>query len=153
MRDEVVACPNCEAGLRIPPKLTLPCPSCNVNLEVEDEYYRQLAGTAVECPECGGQVFIPGSAAVPVVEPEKVEEAKPVEPRKADSEKSMAQFEPGFAQRTMRLDEFMEDISQANTLKEGRCPYCNTPLLRLHDRAFVCKRCNRVIKTVKRTIH
>ncbi|OGV67242.1 MAG: hypothetical protein A2283_04840 [Lentisphaerae bacterium RIFOXYA12_FULL_48_11] len=156
LRNEVVSCPNCETGLRLPEKLALPCPSCSVNLEIEDEYYLQLAGTVVECPECGGQLVIPGAAAnveQPEVSDEKVDaEVASTGTKASDGNKPVAQFESGFAQKTMRLDEFMEGISQADTLKEGKCPYCSSPLQKIHGRAYVCRRCNRVIKTVKRTI-
>ena len=161
LRNEVVACPNCETGLRLPEKLALPCPFCSVNLEIEDEYYLQLAGTMVECPECGGQLMIPGGGVCSSEQqtdiPEQKESEQPLEPvqpavKQADGQKPMAQYESGVNQKTMRLDEFMEGISQADTLKEGKCPYCNSPLQKIHGRAYVCRRCNRVIKTVKRSI-
>jgi predicted nucleic acid-binding Zn ribbon protein len=180
LRNELVSCPLCEAGLRLPPKLVVTCPACSVNLEIDDEYYLQLAGKGVECPECGAQVPVPGPVlrdqaqsveAAVAEEPEKPEsgigdpepeqeqlEQMPEQqqeeaPKKEEQSKPVAQFEPGFAQKTMKLDEFMDDISQANTVKEGKCPYCGTPLKKLYNRAYVCKRCNRVIRTVKRTIH
>ncbi len=157
LKNEVVACPSCETGLRLPEKLMLPCPFCSVSLEIEDEYYSQLAGTMVECPECGGQLLIPGGSTPeePAETPEELAKSEPapaVGAKAAGTEKHVAQFESGFAQKTMRLDEFMEGISQADTLKEGKCPYCASPLQKIHGRAYVCRRCNRVIKTVKRTI-
>lgn len=157
LRNELVACPGCESGLRLPPTLTVPCPSCCVNLEVADEYYHDLAGTEIDCPECGGKVLIPGvgvnEQTVPSeVAPSEADQAV-VEPVAEGGGKQMAQYDAGFAQKTMRLDVLMEDIAQSNTVKEGRCPYCNTPLQRLHDKVFICKRCNTEIKTFKRTLH
>ncbi|MDD4872200.1 MAG: hypothetical protein PHR77_16720 [Kiritimatiellae bacterium] len=155
MRNELISCPGCEVGLRLPPKLILPCSQCGVNLEIEDEYYLQLAGTAVECPECGSQVVIPGIDSKTDKEPAKTslqEELQPDKAMKKEAGQPMAQFDAGFAQKTMKLDEFMEGISQADTLREGKCPYCNTTLIKLPNHIFVCKRCNREIRTVKRKI-
>lgn len=51
------------------------CKACSTNLEIEDDYWADLAGDAIDCPNCGAAIEVPrspGSAAgmvVPVVEP------------------------------------------------------------------------------------
>ncbi len=59
LRGEIYGCPDCEAPFEVPSLTTLRCAGCGVHLEVDDEWYADLAGSTVECPECGRRVDAP----------------------------------------------------------------------------------------------
>ncbi len=50
---------------------TIVCPGCQAELELDAEYYAELAGTAIECPECEAEVLIPAAELDPEAAPVK----------------------------------------------------------------------------------
>ena len=140
---DVFGCPNCGIRLSVPENLTIRCKSCSIYLELNNEFRAEFGGQVVECPECGGEVSVP--------EAEKKATAGS-ELSKAGA--SIQQASPGepsgeLMQKTMKLDEILENIPQSRSIEKGNCPYCAQPLRSLQDNAYLCKRCNKVIRTVK----
>jgi len=199
LHGQIFGCPNCNVQFVVPQSATVRCPGCGVHLEMDDDYFRELGGSAVQCPQCNSHVPVPvlprppGIPAQDVVEdfeeePESVifkcracqseiemkgetfdrmtgrlircpkcrryvrvpatrpRPAAPV-PRQTAPPKMMDDDENSMG-RTMRLDNMLDFIPQAHSLEEGLCPYCRMPLQRLQDRSFMCKFCQRVIRSV-----
>jgi tRNA(Ile2) C34 agmatinyltransferase TiaS len=57
-----------------------------------------------------------------------------------------------MAPKTLRLDKFLAGIPQAHSLQEGRCPYCNSDLEKTPENAYLCRRCNRLIRAVEPSV-
>jgi DNA-directed RNA polymerase subunit RPC12/RpoP len=129
-------CPNCEQKIVIPEVCVVSCPSCNVNVELEMEYFAELAGSEMDCPECGGKVAIeplPGTI-LEVGEPESDDTLLP----------------KGFGHKTMKLDNLITGIPQAQRLDIGICPYCSSKVHALHGNSYVCKSCGRIMRKANR---
>ena len=142
-KGDVFGCPHCGARLEVPENITVRCISCSVYLELNDEYQAEFGGQTVDCPECSGDVLIPEMIQEEAVEPEPSDEAAAIQPAPPQDHSGE------FMQKTMKLDEILEDIPQSQSISKGKCPYCAQPLRNLHDNAYLCKRCHRVIRTVK----
>ncbi len=64
MVGETFDCPSCEHGFTIPSSgklfirplkqktISITCPSCSVELELENSYYKEMEGKTIDCPEC-----------------------------------------------------------------------------------------------------
>jgi hypothetical protein len=163
VRSLLFGCPACETEMRLPENLTFRCTSCRTPLELPEDQYRAFAGQPAACPQCGVDLVVPPwkpeLAAAPLQVAEAgataaTEEALPLE-ESAESVPDAAPpgREPASgvqdSSKTMKLDEMLETIPLAHTLEEGMCPYCNLPLQQLHKRAYLCRRCDRVIRTVR----
>lgn len=133
------ACPSCETDVTVPQSTTLRCQKCNVCMEVDESYYVELAGSTVECPDCGGDVVVPAI----VISASARAEAKPA-PAKSSHQKNLA--------KTFKLDEILDNIPQAQSLHEGKCPYCGAPVTSADQLSFSCNICGRIIRTIKRTL-
>jgi DNA-directed RNA polymerase subunit RPC12/RpoP len=134
LRGEAYLCPNCGEEIDIPENTTVTCQGCGVNMELDDEYYAELEGKAIDCPECETAVAIPTRPRAPV------------------SSTSASKLPSGFGHKTIRLDELIEGIPQAKPLEEGRCPYCANKIHQMSNQQFVCRTCGRLIKTVRPAI-
>lgn len=124
-------CPNCSQNVTIPERSVVQCPGCSINIELDRDYYLELSGDSVECPECAGTVpvpAIPGSRAAT-----HTSGAPTVLPK-------------GFGHKTMRLDELVEGVAHAERLNSGTCPYCASKVHVLRDNSFVCKSCGRIMR-------
>jgi DNA-directed RNA polymerase subunit RPC12/RpoP len=121
----------------------LRCSTCRTNLEIDDDLYGDLAGKSVACPQCNADISIP---------PLETESASRKTAPSAAPKGATTGLPDGFARKTMKLDEMLENIPQAKALEEGKCPYCGTALNKMHDRAFLCKNCGRVIRMIRRTL-
>ena len=133
---EPATCPNCEQAIDVPACTTILCPKCDVALEIEEEYYRDLMGDTMECPSCGSNVT------VPLIGPGSAQELR-------EAVKSDRQVP---AKKTIRLDRLLGDIPQAKSLEEGRCPYCQGEVEKTATGAYKCPRCRRVISLHKRKV-
>ena len=38
------------------------CPGCKTNLEIDEDYYKELAGTSISCPSCSAAVQVPAAS-------------------------------------------------------------------------------------------
>jgi len=104
-----------------------------VNIELDDGLFDELQGEMVDCPECGNRVPVP---------------AKPV--AKPGAAKGPEQKLPkGFKNKTVRLDEIIDSIPQAQHVREGHCPYCGKETEQRDDAHYVCRTCGRMIHIVK----
>lgn len=124
-------CPECENKIVIPEVSVVTCPACDVNIELEKDYYRELAGGVLDCPECGRPIpvpVLPSSAPAPAESSDDT-----VLPR-------------GFGHKTMKLDNIVHDIPQAERLNVGVCPYCSSKVHSLHGSSYVCKSCGRIMR-------
>src|SRR3989339_435215 len=64
MVGETFDCPSCEQGFTIPSNgrqfipplkqkaISITCPSCSVELELEINYYKEMEGKIIDCPQC-----------------------------------------------------------------------------------------------------
>lgn len=170
-RSVLFGCPECETEMRLPANLTFRCASCRTPLELPEDQYREFAGHTAVCPECHEDLAIPpwqpGLAGAPLqvaettatsvaeeeTPPQEVSAppqapAPPAPPTAPPAASAGAEATGGF-NKTMKLNEMLETIPLAHTLEEGKCPYCHMPLKQLHKRAYLCKRCDRVIRTVR----
>ena len=131
LRGEAYLCPNCGEEIDIPENTTVACPACGVNMELDDDYYAELEGKTINCPECEVPVGIPAR------------------PRKPAPLAAGSRLPSGFGHKTIRLDELIEGIPQAESLKDGICPYCANKIHQMGNQQFVCRTCGRLIKTVR----
>lgn len=124
-------CPHCSGNVTIPERSVIQCPGCSINIELDRDYYLELAGDTIECPECAGTIPvppIPGSRAA------------------ARTSGAPAVLPKGFGHKTMRLDELVEGAAHAERLDMGVCPYCASKVHVLRDNSFVCKSCGRIMR-------
>jgi len=126
-------CPNCEEVIAIPACTTLRCGECSVLIEIDDDDYLEFEGKSVLCPECGEDIVVP---------------AKPHESELTVPRGSIRNMPPGFGNKTLRLDEIIDNIPQADQLKKGRCPYCGRPIWKMDAKSFACRNCGRLIQAV-----
>lgn len=126
-------CPGCHAVMHIPECTVIVCPQCAVNIELDDELFQELQGGMAECPECGNTVPVPpktiaghGSTGGP--------------------DKNLPK---GFGSKTVRLDEIIDSIPQAQHVKEGHCPYCGKETEQRDETTYICRQCGRMIHIVK----
>jgi predicted RNA-binding Zn-ribbon protein involved in translation (DUF1610 family) len=124
-------CPNCQQTITIPEMSTVPCPSCGANIELDHDYYRELAGKVFDCPECGERVPVPAL------------------PGTGDAESAGANDETllpkGFGHKTMKIDDIVASMTQAERMKAGLCPYCGSKLHVLRG-SYVCRSCGRIMR-------
>lgn len=125
-------CPNCEQKIVVPDLSMLSCTSCGVEIELERDYYTELGGTDLECPECGEQIAVPPLP----------QSSREVSGR--DSEDTV--LPKGFGHKTMKLDNLIKGIPQAERLNVGACPYCSSKVHVLHGSSYVCKSCGRIMR-------
>jgi predicted RNA-binding Zn-ribbon protein involved in translation (DUF1610 family) len=118
-------CPACEDPMEIPDTSILSCTGCGVNMELEDAFYSELEGTAIECPECGETLMVPLRPRI----------------RKA----AAGAHPPGFGHKTLRLDTILEGIPQANQLRNGHCPFCGHAVEQYSEKSYTCSHCSRKI--------
>ena len=138
MKNTSCRCPNCEEVILIPQCTTLRCRECAVLIEIDDENYLEFEGKSVLCPECGADIEVP---------------ARPHESELADQNGSGGNMPPGFGNKTLRLDEIIDNIPQAEQLKKGRCPYCGRPIWKMDEKSFACRNCGRLIQPVTRSVN
>ncbi len=127
-------CPNCEESLTIPELSIIKCSSCEVQIELSSDYYQELAGDVLECPECAAIVNVP-----PIPGEKKPKASKP------------GTLPKGFGHKTMRLDELLNDSSPTEQLQANLCPYCNSKIYVLQDNSYVCKACGRIMRIGTKT--
>lgn len=133
LKDSSLLCPNCDAHFQIPNHTSLRCSECAVVIEIEGSDYLEFEGKDILCPECGADVSIP---ARPTISELKVDHS------------TGKRMPPGFGSKTLRLDEIMDNIPQAEQLRKGRCPYCGRPIWKMDKKSFACRNCGRLIHTV-----
>ena len=75
MVGETFDCPSCEQGFTIPSSgrlftqllkqktISITCPSCSVELELENSYYKEMEGKTIDCPECNKAIPISSTTA------------------------------------------------------------------------------------------
>ena len=159
LQGQVVECPSCEREVGVPslPKpayedqpepevavmVKLKCHGCMGVIELTPEKFERMKGRLVRCPKCRRLVR------VPMKPPTRKREFDQPPTRKAKTQKMVDAESKPFA-KTMRLDDIIDGSTQARTLEEGVCLYCNSPLKQMDDHTFVCESCWRVIRTVKR---
>jgi len=127
-------CPHCEQSVLIPDLSTVSCPSCEVAVELDREYYAELVGSDFECPECQAKIPVaplPGSS---------------VEAQESDD----AILPKGFGRKTMKIDNLIMQMPQAQRLSVGVCPYCAGKVHVLHGSSYVCKTCGRIMRTANK---
>jgi DNA-directed RNA polymerase subunit RPC12/RpoP len=125
-------CPACEKNMQIPLSSVLVCPACGVNMELENDFYTELEGRKLECPECGNRFPVPARPRV----------QKP----------GANGHPPGFGHKTLRLDTILESIPQADQLRGGHCPFCGHPVEQYNSRSYTCSNCLRQITMTAPTI-
>jgi len=126
-------CPACEEEMQIPVSSILVCASCGINMELDDDFYSELEGRKLECPECGESLAVP---------------ARPSLQEKADA----APHPPGFGHKTLRLDTMLESIPQADQLRDGHCPFCGHPVEQYNAKSYTCSHCSRQITMTAPTV-
>ena len=126
-------CNSCGCDLFVPQDLkgsAFVCPNCEISMVIEDDYYAEVQSQQVSCPGCGKDIFIPPLVAASAA--------------KGDQR--------SLAKKTLKLDNLLEGIPQLRSLEKGLCPYCESKLEKGAGGAFVCRRCQRVITTLKRSL-
>jgi len=129
-------CPNCDKKITIPEHCAVSCPSCSLNIELSSDYYAELAGTNIDCPECDVQIAV---APLPGPDPSSHSQGPEVEV-----------LPDGFGHKTMKLDELLATVPQAQRLNLGVCPYCSNKVHVLRGGSYVCKNCGRVMRMVNK---
>jgi len=138
LRGAAFRCPHCDSDLSIPEASTLRCGGCGVGIEMDDECYADYEGKPLRCPECRSPVLVPRRPRIGVP---------------PDETPPPGNQPPGFARKTLRLDEIIAGIPQAERLRDqGRCPFCAGEARQTGETSFVCERCGRLIHTVAPTI-
>ncbi len=125
-------CPVCEEQMSIPITSILVCPACGINMELDDDFYSELEGRQLECPECGERLSVPA--------------------RPRTEEADASNHPPGFGHKTLRLDTILESIPQANQLRDGHCPFCGHTVEQYNSKSYTCSNCSRQITMTAPTI-
>jgi DNA-directed RNA polymerase subunit RPC12/RpoP len=133
LRETDFLCPNCEAVMHIPSCTVIACPQCAVNIELDDDLFAELEGESVDCPECGSAVPVPTRP-----------DAGP-----GTAASGAKKLPKGFNNKTVRLDEIIDSIPQAQHVREGHCPYCNSDTEQRDSASYICRKCGRMIHIVK----
>ncbi len=101
-------------------------------MELDTEFYAELEGRKLECPECSESMSVP---------------ARPRVQKASDNS-----HPPGFGNKTLRLDTILESIPQANQLREGNCPFCGHAVEQYGAKSYTCSHCSRQITMTTPTI-
>ncbi len=133
LRETDFLCPSCEAVMHIPARTVVACPHCSVNIELDEDLFGELQGQAIDCPECGNTVAVP---AMPAAAP-------------GTAAAAARKLPDGFKNKTVRLDEIIDSIPQAQHVREGHCPYCGNETEQRDNASYVCRKCGRMIHIVK----
>jgi len=128
-------CPNCTSAITIPELSTVRCNNCGLVAEIEPDYFRDVAGQEIECPECHESIPVP-------------ELPRPSRQNREDREEIA--LPRGFGRKTMKLDDLISSIPQAQRLDVGVCPYCGQKVHVLGGNSYVCKSCGRIMRMVNK---
>ena len=130
-------------GPALDDEIKLTCKSCGTDIKMKQETFERQMGRLVRCPSC--RTFIK------VARPVEHEEGQ--EAVSGSEEELPAGDTAGGSRalaRTMRLDTLLDYLPQTKSVQESKCPYCTSPLRHLSERAFICDKCQRVIRTISR---
>jgi DNA-directed RNA polymerase subunit RPC12/RpoP len=125
-------CPACDEKMSIPETSVLVCAACGVNMELDTDFYDELDGRKLECPDCGESLPVPARP--------RVKRAHP------------GPHPPGFGHKTLRLDTILESIPQADQLRDGNCPFCGHAVEEYGTKSYTCSHCSRQITMTAPTI-
>jgi hypothetical protein len=59
LRGRSYGCPDCETPLVVPEYPTVQCAVCGIHVEMDEDCFRDVQGTTVDCPQCAAKLDIP----------------------------------------------------------------------------------------------
>ena len=118
-------------------EITLTCKSCRTDIKMKPENFERQKNRLIRCPSC--------KSFIKVTRPAPVEE---VPPNSSDNEEEAPSGGGRDLARTMRLDTLLDYLPQTKSVQESKCAYCASQLRHLGEKAFICDKCQRVIRTV-----
>lgn len=155
LRGADCSCPECDHSFLVPENSMILCEACGAALEVEEDYFREIAGETIACPQCEALIQV-RPLLLPPAKPKPLPQKTPSGPQQAPRGFQPKSPNPpnssgASAAKTMKLDDLFEGLPQTKSIAEGICPYCHSALQTLQHNAHLCRNCGRVIRTKKRT--